>query len=123
MNNYLRAFIIGSSIFVIFPFYYIVSNFNPKKSKIVFHDYIYYAPIFLGFMNMLSLFISEKFNLTRRLSFLIMSLIVPTFITLFVILFKIYKYTLSEWCIHIILLYLIYFIIFNFVIYLLDKYV
>jgi len=120
--DYLRAFIIGSSIFVIFPFYYIVSNFDPKKSNINYNNYIYYAPIGLGLANVLSLFLEKTFKLTKRQRFLAISLIAPTIVTILITTLQIYNYTTTEWFKHIINLYILYIFMFNIPIYLLDKY-
>lgn len=120
--DYLRAFIIGSSIFVIFPFYYIVSNFDPKKSNINFDNYIYYAPIGLGLANVFSLFLEKTFKLTKRQRFIAISLIAPTIVTILITTLQIYNYTTTEWFKHIINLYILYIFMFNIPIYLLDKY-
>lgn len=121
-NDYLRAFIIGSSIFVIFPFYYIVSNFDPNKSNINYNTYIYYAPIGLGLANVLSLFLEKTFKLTKRQRFIAISLIAPTIVTILITTLQIYNYTTTEWFKHIINLYILYIFMFNIPIYLLDKY-
>lgn len=120
--DYLRAFIIGSSIFVIFPFYYVVQKFDPKKSNINFDNYIYYAPIGLGLANVFSLFLEKTFKLTKRQRFFAISLIAPTIVTILITTLQIYNYTTTEWFQHIINLYILYIFMFNIPIYLLDKY-
>ena len=121
--NYLRAFVIGSSSIVVLPFYYIVSNFNKQKFNYNYISYTFLAPICLGLMNVLSLFISETYNLSQRMRFLVISILAPTFVMLSIILFKVYNYTMNEWVHHIIKLYLVYFLMWNIVVYNLDKYV
>jgi hypothetical protein len=122
-NEYLRAFVIGSCFFVIFPFFYSVSNFDNSNSNIDYILYTYYAPLCLGLFNVLSLLISKKLQLNKRHRFLTISLLAPTIVTMTIIFFKLYNYTLYGWCDHIISLYSIYFIIFNCLVYSLDKYV
>ena len=61
--KYLKEFIIGSSIMVVLPFYYIVYN---SKSKKTYSYYLYTlaAPLWFGIWNIISLIIAEKFNLS-----------------------------------------------------------
>lgn len=122
-NEYLRAFVIGSCFFVIFPFLYTVSNFDNSKSNINYSLYTYYAPVGLGLFNILSLFIAKQFHLTKRMRFITIGILAPTIVTMTIIFFKTYNYTISEWIHHIFMLYLFYLFIFNFIVYLLDKYV
>jgi hypothetical protein len=122
-NEYLRAFVIGSSCIVFLPYFYIVSNFDVKKFNFNYKYYTFLAPIALGLMNLFSLLLAKQFDLSKRLRFLLMSIIAPTIVLFVVIYFKIYNYTKSEWINHIFKLYLLYFIVFNLVISTLDKYV
>jgi hypothetical protein len=122
-NEYLRAFVIGSSFFIIFPFFFAVSQFEKNKFNFEYVDYTFLAPIYLGLMNVFSLYIAKTFHLTKQLRFLYTSLFSPTVIVLTVYYFNIYNYTLYEWIDHIIKLYLFYFIIVNFILFLLDTYV
>lgn len=122
-NEYLRAFVIGSCFFVIFPYFYVVSNFNPSKSNIDYTSYTYYAPVGLGLFNVLSLFIAKQFKLTKRMRFVTIGIIAPSIITLLIIFRRVYNYNISEWIHHIFILYLFYLFIFNFIVYLLDYYI
>jgi hypothetical protein len=122
-KDYLRAFVIGSCFFVFFPFFFIVSQFSRKKSNIDYVFYTYYAPLVLGLFNVFSLYISDIYHLVPRSRFLFISLFAPTIVLMTVVLFKVYNYTWNDWIIHILKLYLLYFCIFNGVVYLLDKYV
>lgn len=120
-NKYLRAFVIGSSFFVIFPFLYIVSNFDPKKSNINYVTYTYYAPLCLGLFNVLSLYIFKKYHLTKKMRFITIGIMAPSIVTALIVYLKVYNYTISEWIQHIFNLYLFYLFIFNYIVYLLDK--
>lgn len=122
-NEYLRAFVIGSSFFVFAPFFFAVSRFDKKKINYDYVSYTFLAPIGLGFMNVISLLIANKFNLSRRMRYFITSLITPTYVTAMVIFLQLYNYSKMEWIHHIWKLYLFYFIIVNFNLYFLDKYV
>lgn len=122
-NEYLRAFVIGSSFIVFLPYFYIVSKFKPSYFNYDYKSYTFLAPISLGIMNMLSLIISKKYNISNKNRFLYSSIIAPTCVLFTVIYFKIYNYTIEQWISHILRLYLLYFFVFNFILYYLDKYV
>jgi hypothetical protein len=120
-NEYLRAFVIGSSAFVILPYFYAVSRFKPEKFNFDYMPYTFLAPIGLGLVNMYSLLIAKIFNISTKIRFLLTSIITPTLVLLMVFLLNIYNYTVNEWIEHIIKLYLLYFIVFNGIVYTLDK--
>lgn len=122
-NEYLRAFVIGSSFFVFAPFFFAVSRFDKKKINFDYVTYTFLGPIGLGIMNVISLLIANQFNLSRRIRYLVISLLTPTYVTAMVIFLKLYNYSKMEWIHHIWKLYLFYFIIVNFDLYFLDKYV
>jgi len=121
--EYLRAFVIGSSFFVFFPYLFVVSQFDPKKFNFNYKMYSFIAPIGLGLANVISLFIANSFKLTREMRYLVISLLAPTFVIALVYFLKIYNYTSSEWLYHIFKVYLMYLFMFNCIVYLLDKYV
>lgn len=122
-NEYLRAFVIGSSCFVFLPYFYIVSNFDTDQFNFDYKTYTYLAPVALGIMNLISFILSKKYNISTKNRFLYTSIIAPTFVLLTVIYFNIYNYTIIDWFYHTINLYLLYFIVFNYIVYYLDKYV
>ena len=123
LSEYLRAFVIGSCFFVIFPYFYVVSNFDTSTSNINYTLYTYYAPLCLGLFNVLSLFIAKKFKLTKRLRFITIGILAPSIVAITILSTKTYNYTISEWIHHIFMLYLFYLFMFNFIVYLLDKYI
>lgn len=122
-NQYLRAFVIGSSYLVFFPYFYAVSRFKPEKFNFDYKTYSFLAPIGLGFMNLLSLIIANQFNISRKNRYLLTSIVAPTYVLFLVYFFKIYNYTINEWISHAINLYIVYFVVVNFILYNLDKYV
>jgi hypothetical protein len=123
LNEYLRAFVIGSSFPVFVPFFYSVSRFEKEKFNFNYEAYTFLAPPSLGFMNVVSLFLANQLNINKKLRFLLTSLIAPTLVLFTVIFFNIYNYTFEDWVSHIVQLYLLYFIVVNVIIYNLDKYV
>jgi hypothetical protein len=122
-NEYLRAFVIGSSFFVFLPYFFFVSRFNTKDFNFTYVPYTFLAPVALGLMNMLSLFIASRFNLTKKNRYLLISILAPSMVTFTILFFKLYNYTIERWVSHIVKLYLLYFFVWNVVVYNLDKYV
>jgi len=122
-NEYLRAFVIGSSFLVFLPFFYSVYNFEKEQFNFSYDIYTFLAPPTLGLMNVISLLLANKFNISKRVRFLLTSLIAPTIVLITIVTFNIYNYSLKEWVSHVLQLYLLYFIIFNGLIYYLDKYI
>ena len=123
-KQYLRAFVIGSSFFVFIPYFIAVKSFDKRLVNYSYENYTLYAPIGLGLYNVLSLYIANQLNLTKRNRFFLISLLAPTLVVLTVYFLKAYNYTtIQQWFNHIWKLYLLYFIVFNFVVYYLDKHV
>jgi len=121
-NEYLRAFVIGSSFLVFLPYFFAVSRFKPKYFNFSYIPYTFLAPIALGMMNVFSLFIANKLHLSKENRFLFISLLAPTLVLFTIVFFKIYNYTIQEWTHHTVQLYILYFCVWNFVVYNLDKY-
>jgi len=123
-NQYLRAFVIGSSFFVFIPYFIAVRSFDKNLLNYSYENYTLFAPIGLGLYNVFSLYIANKFNLTKKNRFLLISILAPTLVAFSVYILKAYNYTsMQQWVNHIWKLYLLYFIVFNFVVYYLDKHV
>jgi hypothetical protein len=122
-NEYVRAFVIGSSFLVFLPFFYTVSQFKQEKFNYNYSSYTFVAPLVLGLMNMFSLFLAKQFQLTKQIRFLAISILAPTVVLGYVSLCKIYNYTRGEWIRHILCLYLLYFVMFNIVVHFLDRYI
>jgi hypothetical protein len=123
-NQYLRAFVIGSSFLVFISYFMAVRSFDKKLVNYSYENYTLYAPIGLGLYNVLSLYIANKFNLTKRNRFLFISMLAPTLVVVTVYFLKAYNYTsMQQWFNHIWKLYLLYFVVFNFVVYYLDKHI
>jgi len=122
-NDYLRAFVIGSSCLVFLPYFFAVSRFKKEDFNFSYKPYTFLAPVALGLINVISLFFANQFDLSKENRFLLISIIAPTIVLATIILLKIYNYTRKEWASHIVSLYIFYFIIWNLFVYNLDKYV
>ena len=121
MAGYLRAFVIGSSFFVFFLFFFFVSRFDPKKFHYPYKNYTLIAPLFLGIMNMVALWMERTWHLTRRMKYFVMSILAPSCVLAFVYITKTYTYTRSEWIYHMICIFVVYSFVFNIILYELDK--
>lgn len=119
-KQYLRAFIIGSSVLVFLPYFIIVRSLANKTYS--YDDYTILAPIGLGLLNVLSLILANYLNLTKKYRFLLISLLAPSIVAIGIYITKAYNYrTTSQWFNHIWKLYLLYFIVFNFIVYYIDS--
>lgn len=121
MAGYLRAFVIGSSFYVFFLFFFFVSQFDPKKFHYPYKNYTLIAPLFLGIMNMVALWIERTWHLTRRMKYFIVSILAPLCVLTVVYLANIYTYTRADWISHIISMFIVYSFICNVILYELDS--
>ena len=99
--KYLKEFILGSSYLVFLPFYYTVYNSQSKKTYSYYH-YTLAAPVWFGLWNIVSLIIAEKFGLSKRMRFLIISIISSLSIMTIASYFKTYNFTTHRMVEHII---------------------
>ena len=118
--KYLREFIIGSSFPVVAVFYHMVYNHQPNK-KYSYYHYTFLAPIWFGIWNIISLFIAEKYGLTNRMRFLIVSFL--SLFSIYLIAQNYYEKTQEEWNYYYTQQFIKYMIIWNLIIYNLEKYI
>ena len=92
MNNNILSFFIGSSI--LSYILWIVSLKRLDLSYYNFDGYIYYmtTPLYFGIMNMLSFYISNKFNIPTIIRFIATSIISSCMVITLV-----YKFNLYNW--------------------------
>lgn len=121
MDEYLRAFVIGSSFYVFFLFFFFVSRFDPKKAHISYKKYTFLAPIGLGVMNMIALWMARTWNLTRRMKYFVASILAPLCVLAFVYMSKTYIYTRADWIRHILGMFIVYSFVFNVILFELDS--
>ena len=121
MDGYLRAFVIGSSFYVFALFFFIVFQFDPKKAHFSYKKYTFIAPIGLGIMNMIALWMARTWNLTRRMKYFVASILAPSCVLAYVYMSKTYTYTQTEWISHIIGLFVLYSFVFNVILFELDS--
>jgi len=92
MKEYVLSFIIGSSILTYML--WIISLNQLDLEYYNFDGYLYYilVPIYFGSMNVLSLYFSNKYNLSK-----LTRLIVTSIISSFIIISVVYRFKLYNW--------------------------
>lgn len=123
MSEYLRAFVIGSSYLVFFPHFLAVGMSDNKQLNYSYKEYTFVAPVYLGLINMISLYFANIYNLSRRMRYVIFGSISPILVSSFSLIFQTYNYTNERWIIYVIGLFIKHFLIFNIIIFSLDKYI
>lgn len=119
--KYLKEFLIGSSYFVFLPFFYNVKNTQPKKTY-DYYDYTLIAPVWFGLWNMISLVIAKQFGLSKRLRYLLISIISSISVMFIATYRKSYDFNEKEWSKYYFNIFIKYLVVWNIVIFYLDKY-
>ena len=101
--------------------YYLVQN-NHKK-KFSYYGYTFKAPLWFGIWCIISLIISEYFNLSNRLRFFIVSILSSLLIIISAKYINNYNYTDKEWVYYYIRIFILYMVIWNVIIYNINKYI
>lgn len=122
-TEYLRAFVIGSSYLVFFPHFLAVGTANESELNYTYKQYTFVAPIYLGCMNMISLFIANTYHLSNRMRYVIIGSISPLLVSSFSYIFQTYNYSKERWIKYVLGLFMKHFLIFNIIIYSLNKYI
>jgi hypothetical protein len=121
--EYLRAFVIGSSLPVFLPHFIAVAGLDETKINYTYKQYTFIAPLYYGLMNMLSLWIALLFHLSSRQRYVIIGTLSPLIVISFSYLFKTYKYKGNEWIHYGLGLFIKHFLIWNIIIYYLNKWI
>ena len=126
----IRSFIIGSSIFVLYRHFngfksYILSKkiFTKLKNKDKFkkfYNYVLIATLYYGLINSLITFLVLRYNFNIHKTYLFFSIFLPSLMIIhnlyLELLWKRYKFNITESFKYIALMYYLYFINFNFII-------
>jgi uncharacterized membrane protein len=121
--NYLRAFVIASGILVVFSHYAAVALADKSKLNYTYEQYTFVAPVYYGLMNMLSLYVALLFHWNSRQRYLFIGTLSPLIVISFSYFLQTYDYSQKEWLRYGVGLFIKHFLIWNIVIFLLDKYV
>jgi len=117
--KYLKQFIVGSSIPVVFPFYYGFKRL--KNNDDLYFKYSFLAPLWFGIFNVISLYIAEAYKLTPDMRFLFISIITYLLIISFNTYNQVYDFTEQEWNQYYIGMLGLYLFTWNIVIYQIEK--
>lgn len=115
--DYLKSFVIGSS-FPVFIIFFISIFYIGGKNSYTHEQYAILAPLYFGIMNMLSLYLSKKFDLELRSRLFITSIISIIFIICIATILNYEKGKMAKYYLSIIILHLI---AFNIILYTLEK--
>lgn len=119
--NYFKPFVIGSSYLVVAPFFYAVKNNQPKKTY-SYYNYTLIAPVWFGLWNMISLYLASAFKLSLQMRFLVISVLSSLSIMIIATHLKSYNFTKEEWYEYYLYIFVKYLIVWNIIIYNLEKY-
>ena len=119
--KYLREFIIGSSLPVSIIFLY--GFYNLKRKNYSYFNYSLLSPLWFGLWNVISLIIADKFKLSKRYRFLLISLLTYCIIITYITYNNVYDFTKIQWYLYYIGMLFAYLFIWNVVIFNLDKYI
>ncbi len=93
MSNYLRSFVIGTSMIVCGSFLRNVYKMDDKTRNYSFMTYSYIVPLYFGIMNMLSLLMIDKFGLPAKYRYLFISILSAIIVILFARITNAYNFT------------------------------
>lgn len=119
--DYLKSFIVGSSFPVFIFFFLSVMNLPHKNYSYEFYTII--APLYLGTMNMLSLYLARYYKLNLRERYLLIGILSPLIVISAVFLTGAYPFNSVSKLHYMLRIIMIHFIIFNFVVYYIELYV
>tara|TARA_Y100000996_G_C22517155_1_gene640892 strand:+ start:1087 stop:1467 length:381 start_codon:yes stop_codon:yes gene_type:complete len=125
--KYLKEFIVGSSFPVVFLFFYythqhLVNKDDSKyKYKYSYLQYTMLAPLWFGIWNIISLIIAEKYRLSVRQRFLVVSFL--SILSIYLIAHQVYNKTQEEWNKYYLHAFINYMLVWNLIIYNLEKYI
>ena len=120
MQEYLRAFVIGSS-WPIFILYFLAVASYGSQINVDYQHYTWIAPLFLGALNMVGLYLSKKSDLWQDHRFILTGVLGATIVATFISLFDVYRCTSTEWWIqHYVLLFVVYIVVYGVVVRTLD---
>ena len=120
--KYLKQFVVGSSYLVFLPFFYAVHNQQPKKTY-NYYDYTLLAPVWFGLWNIISLLLAEYFNLTMRQRYVLVSVLSSISVMMIATYMETYKFTKDEWTRYYLKIFIKYMLVWNIVIYNIEKYI
>jgi hypothetical protein len=119
--EYLRAFVIGSSFPVFLPHFLTVANLDERNLNYTYKQYTFVAPLYYGLMNALSLYIALRLNLSSRQRYLLIGTLSPLLVISISYTFETYNYQGTEWLWYGVGLFIKHFLIWNIIVYFLNR--
>jgi hypothetical protein len=119
--EYIRAFVIGSSFPVFLPHFITVAGLDERNLNYTYKQYSFVAPLYYGIMNAISLFIALRLKLSDRQRYLLIGTLSPLFVTTISYVFKTYNFQGSEWIQYGAGLFVKHFLIWNIIVYYLNR--
>jgi hypothetical protein len=119
--EYIRAFVIGSSFPVFLPHFITVAGLDERNLNYTYKQYSFVAPLYYGIMNAISLFIALRLKLSDRQRYLLIGTLSPLFVTMISYVFKTYNYQGNEWIQYGAGLFVKHFLIWNIIVYYLNR--
>lgn len=121
MAEYLRAFVIGSSYPVFLPHFIAVAGLDESNINYTYKQYSFIAPLYYGLMNMISLYIAFRLKLSNRQRYILIGAVSPLIVVLFSYLFNTYDYQGTDWINYGARLFAMHFLIWNIIVYYLNR--
>ena len=97
MTEYIRPFVIGSSFPVFIQFFANVMKIDDKIKNYSYEKYSILAPLYLGLMNVVSLYLAKQFDLDLRQRMLYIGIISGIMVCVIAKLTNSYNFTKREW--------------------------
>ena len=123
--KYLKAFVIGSCAFISLPNYYTIYNnpatFHHNDRELKYYNMTIETPIRIGLWNVVSLFISEIFGLSSLVRFTGIAILHWILTIIYVKYYNLYSYSKQGWYGYYCRLLLYYIIMWNIIIYNLER--
>jgi hypothetical protein len=119
--EYIRAFVIGSSFPVFLPHFLAVANLDERNLNYTYKQYTFIAPLYYGLMNAISLLLAIKLKLSDRQRYLLIGTLSPLIVILFSYTFQTYDYQGIEWLTYGAGLFVKHFLIWNVIVYFLNR--
>jgi hypothetical protein len=121
--SYLKSFIIGSSLPTVLMFYFLFFSIPDSIKNYSNEQYALVAPLYFGFMNMLSLFVGNLIGLKLRSRLLMISIISIIYILASVKLNNVYKFENTfQWISYGTIIVIFHLMAYNVIIYSLEEY-
>ena len=112
MNNYFKAFIVGSSYPVFLLPFYLVSTINKEDKNFTYQSYTFIAPIYIATLNVISVYLMYILSLSNYQRYSLISIISAIIVCLFSTINKVYNYSSDQWIRYYIGIFIMHFILY-----------